>query len=76
MASLYQTIRSQLDQVAAVIQQVEAAGPKVTYSIGGKSVDWTAYLDSKYRQQRELMGQLQLANLIDQGPWESRSYGM
>ena len=75
MPLLYDTLRAQLDQVAALISDL-VANPKPDYSIGGKSVSWGAYLGELLRSQKDLMDQLQLASILDGGPWEVRSRGV
>ena len=75
MPLLYDTLRMQLDAVAALIGDL-LANPKPDYSIGGKSVSWGTYLGQLLQSQKDLMDELQKANLLDQGGWEIRSYGM
>lgn len=75
MGALTDQVRHQIDEVAALIADL-LANPKPDYSIGGKSVSWGAYLGQLLQSQKDLMDQLQIANLIDNGPFEVRSYGM
>jgi len=75
VGALTDQVRHQIDEVAALIADL-LANPKPDYSIGGKSVSWGAYLGQLLQSQKDLMDQLQIANLIDNGPFEVRSYGM
>ena len=75
MGALTDQVRHQIDAVAALIADL-LANPKPDYSIGGKSVSWGAYLGQLLQSQKDLFAQLQTANLVDNGPFEIRTYGM
>ncbi len=65
MATARENLQTARDNVALRIKQITES-PKPSYSIDGKSVSWTEYLDMLLRQFRELEA---LAN----GPFEVRS---
>jgi len=75
VGALTDAVRQEIDLITARITEL-LQNPKPDYSIGGKSVSWGAYLGELLGHQKELMEKLQIANLIDNGPWEIRSYGM
>lgn len=65
-------LQSAYDNYAALLKQVTAAGPKTTYSIDGKSVDWLGY----QRFIIESMKTLKQEIISAQGPFEIRSRGV
>lgn len=74
MATLVENLQTQIAQIGALIVEITAtANPTVT--IAGRTVGKTEYLHELRESQKELMLQLQQADLLTNGLWEVRSYG-
>lgn len=75
MATLVENVLSQITQVAERIVEVTASA-NPDYSVAGRSISKGTYLTQLREAQRDLMEQLQLAYLIESGPFEIRSRGI
>lgn len=73
--SLAATLQTALEQITERIAELTAS-QNPTYTVGGRTVNKGEYLEQLIRSQKELLSQIQAADVAENGPWEVRSFGV